>query len=395
MSRGRTYLDWNATAPLRPEAREAMLAALDLVGNPSSVHAEGRKARALIEDAREAIARRLRVRPGDVFFTSGATEGAAWVLTPNTARRGNRTAIAALLVGATEHACVLQGHRFPAERVETLGVDAEGTIDLARAGGPPCRLTGRHGEAGIMVAVQAANNETGVLQPTRDIAELTRAAGAVLVCDAVQLAGRAACDADAIGADVLILSSHKLGGPKGVGAVVLVGDRVQPEPLIRGGGQERRQRSGTENVAGIAGFAAAFEAAMAETDAFAAEAARLQQRLEAGLRAIRPDTVVFGEGARAPAQHQLLCRPRHVGRDGADRARPRRRRRQLGLGLLLGQGGAEPRARRHGCRCRARQRRDPRQHGTRHHRGRYRRIPVRLDEDQQPPRDAQGRVRRS
>ena len=110
-----------------------------------------------------------------------------------------------------------------------------------------------------MVAVQAANNETGVLQPTRRIAELAHAAGAVFVCDAVQLAGRAPCDAEAIGADVLILSSHKLGGPKGVGAVVLVGERVQPEPLIRGGGQERRQRSGTENVAGIAGFAAAFD----------------------------------------------------------------------------------------------------------------------------------------
>jgi len=298
MSRGRTYLDWNATAPLRPEAREAMVAALDLVGNPSSVHAEGRAARALIEDAREAIARRLRVRPADVFFTSGATEGAAWVLTPNTARRGNKTAIAALLVGATEHACVLQGHRFPAERIETLGVDASGTIDLGVLEARLADLTGRHGEAGIMVAVQAANNETGVLQPTRDIAGFTRAAGVVLVCDAVQLAGRAPCDADAIGADVLILSSHKLGGPKGVGAVVMVGDRVQPEPLIRGGGQERRQRSGTENVAGIAGFAAAFEAAMAETDAFAGRADELQQRLEAGLRAIRPDTVVFGEGVR-------------------------------------------------------------------------------------------------
>jgi cysteine desulfurase len=298
MSRGRTYLDWNATEPLRPEAREAMLAALDVVGNPSSVHAEGRAAHALIEDAREAIARCLRVRPADVFFTSGATEGAAWVLTPNTARRGNRTAMAALLVGATEHACVLQGHRFPVERIETLGVDAEGTIDLGALETRLADLAGRHGEAGIMVAVQAANNETGVLQPTRDIAELTRAAGVVLVCDAVQLAGRAPCDADAIGADVLILSSHKLGGPKGVGAVVLVGDRVQPEPLIRGGGQERRQRSGTENVAGIAGFAAAFEAAMADTDAFARHAAHLRQRLEAGLRAIRSDTVVFGEGTR-------------------------------------------------------------------------------------------------
>jgi cysteine desulfurase len=303
MNRGRTYLDWNATAPLRPEARAAMLAALDLVGNPSSVHAEGRAARSLIEDAREAIARRLRVRPADVFFTSGATEGAAWVLTPNTARHGRRTAAAALLVGATEHACVLQGHRFPAERVETLSVDADGVVDLGALETRLSDLASRHGEVGVMVAVQAANNETGVLQPIGDIAGRTRAAGMALVCDAVQLAGRAPCDA--IGADVLILSSHKLGGPKGVGAVVLAGDRVQPEPLIRGGGQERRQRSGTENVAGIAGFAAAFEAAAGETETFAVEAARLQQRLEAGLQAIRADTVIFGE--RAPRLPNTSC----------------------------------------------------------------------------------------
>jgi cysteine desulfurase len=305
MSRERTYLDWNATAPLRPEARAAVLGALDLVGNPSSVHAEGRAARALIEDAREAIAGRLRVRPADVFFTSGATEGAAWVLTPSTAGRGNRTAVAALLVGATEHACVLHGHRFPAERVETLTVDTDGMVDLVALEARLAELAGRHGEAGVMVAVQAANNETGVLQPVRDIAERTRAAGMALVCDAVQLAGRAPCDVGAIRADVLILSSHKLGGPKGVGAVVLAGDRVQPEPLIRGGGQERRQRSGTENVAGIAGFAAAFEAAVAETETFAREATRHQQQLEAGLRAIRPDTVIFGE--RAPRLPNTSC----------------------------------------------------------------------------------------
>jgi cysteine desulfurase len=292
MSRGRTYLDWNATAPLRPEAREAMLAALDLAGNPSSVHGEGRKARAVIEDAREAIARGLRVRPADVFFASGATEGAAWVLTPHTRRRDGKSPLLTLLAGATEHACVLQGHRFPADRVETLGVDADGVVDVAVL---ESRLAG--GET-VMVAIQAANNETGVLQPTRRIAEAAHAAGAVFVCDAVQLAGRAPCDAEAIGADVLILSSHKLGGPKGVGAVVLVGERVQPEPLIRGGGQERRQRSGTENVAGIAGFAAAFAAATAQAQDFASRAARLQQRLEAGLRDIRHDTAVFGERAQ-------------------------------------------------------------------------------------------------
>jgi cysteine desulfurase len=293
MSRSRTYLDWNATAPLRPEAREAMLAALDLVGNPSSVHGEGRKARAVVEDAREVIARGLCVRPADVFFTSGATEGAAWTLTPHTRRLDRKAPLTTLLAGASEHACVLQGHRFPADCVETLDVDADGIIDVAALESRLANI----GEA-AMVAVQAANNETGVLQPTTRIAELAHAAGAVFVCDAVQLAGRVPCEAELIGADVLILSSHKLGGPKGVGAVVLVGERVQPEPLIRGGGQERRQRSGTENVAGIAGFAAAFEAATAQTQDFASRAARLQQRLEAGLRAIRSDTVVFGEGTR-------------------------------------------------------------------------------------------------
>ena len=200
MIRSRTYLDWNATAPLRPEAREAMLAALDLVGNPSSVHGEGRRARAVVEDAREAIARGLGVRPANIFFISSATEGAAWTLTPNVRRRDSKLPLVTLLAGATEHACVLQGHRFPADRVETLDVDADGAVDVAALE----TTLARHGEAGVMVAVQAANNETGVLQPTRRIAELVHAAGAVFVCDAVQLAGRGPCDAEAIGADVLI-----------------------------------------------------------------------------------------------------------------------------------------------------------------------------------------------
>jgi cysteine desulfurase len=297
MNTGRTYLDWNATAPLRPEARGAVLAALDVTGNPSSVHAEGRKARAIVEDAREAIARGLRVRPADVFFTSGATEGAAWVLAPAAPRHGSKASQSVLLASATEHVCVLQGHRFALENFETIAVDAHGAIDATSLASQLADLINRRDVAAVTVAVQAANNETGALQPIRRIAELVHSAGAALVCDAVQLAGRMPCDAEAIGADALILSSHKVGGPKGVGAVVLVGDRVRPEPLIRGGGQERRQRAGTENVAGIAGFAAAFEAAAAETAEFAAHAKSLQQRLETGLRIARPDTVVFDEAA--------------------------------------------------------------------------------------------------
>jgi cysteine desulfurase len=233
-----------------------------------------------------------------VVFTSGATEAAAGVLTPNTSCGSGKAGLAVLLASATEHVCVLQGHRFPAERVERLPVDASGVVDLAALQARLAALAETHGAGGAMVAVQAANNETGVLQPTQRIAALTRAAGAVFVCDAVQLAGRVPCDAQSIGADVLLLSSHKLGGPKGVGAAVFVGDRVQPEPLILGGGQERRQRSGTENVAGIAGFAAAFEAATAEAAAFAGHARKLRVQLEAGLRAIRADTVVFGEAAQ-------------------------------------------------------------------------------------------------
>lgn len=288
MYRARTYLDWNATAPLRAEARAAMVSALDLVGNPSSVHAEGRKARAVVEDAREQIASVLGVRAGDVYFTSGATEGAAWALTPHAVRGAGP--LAKLLVSATEHACVLQGHRFAAERVQQIGVDKDGRLDLVAL---QARLTG----GGAMIAVQAANNETGVLQPTARIAEIARETGSVFVADIVQLAGRASCDAREIGADVILLSGHKIGGPKGVGALVIANNRVQPEPLIRGGGQEKRQRSGTENVAAIAGFGAAFAAAAAEAKDFALRAAGLQRRLEAGLRAIRPDTIIFGDVA--------------------------------------------------------------------------------------------------
>jgi cysteine desulfurase len=309
MSRERTYLDWNATAPLRPEARAAVLGALDLVGNPSSVHAEGRAARALIEDAREAIAGRLRVRPADVFFTSGATEGAAWVLTPRTAGRGNRTAVAALLVGATEHACVLHGHRFPAERVETLTVDTDGMVDLVALEARLAELAGRHGEAGVMVAVQAANNETGVLQPLAPIAGLLAAAQAIWVCDAVQAAGRIVLDVGAIGRGALFLSGHKLGGPKGVGAVVFTSDDLAPEPLLRGGGQERRQRSGTENIAAIAGLAAALAAAMAEQDEVAALSRHLQRRFQAGLRSLSSEAVIFGDAVPRLANTTCFALP--------------------------------------------------------------------------------------
>jgi cysteine desulfurase len=294
MSGPRTYLDWNATAPLRAEARSAMLAALDCVGNASSPHAEGRRAGALMERAREQIADCLGADPRRVIFTSGATEAANWLLTPNGAGAAGKAGFALLLLGATEHACVLEGHRFTVERAERIPVDGDGAVDLTWLERRLAEAVAQHGPGRTLVAVQAANNETGVLQPLAPVADVLARAQASWVCDAVQAVGRTALDVSAIGRGALFLSGHKLGGPKGVGAVVFASDDLSPEPLLRGGGQERRQRSGTENVAAIAGLAAALAAAVAERDEVAALSQRLQRRFEAGLRSLSSEVVIFG-----------------------------------------------------------------------------------------------------
>lgn len=265
------YLDCNATMPLRPAAAEAVVQALAVVGNPSSVHAFGRRARALVEDAREAVAALAGARPADVVFTSGGTEALALALR-GLAGDGPR------LVSAVEHACVLaeagDGPRLP--------VDTDGVVDLAALE----RLLAEARPA--VVAVQAANNETGVLQPLAEVHRLTRAAGVPLVVDAVQAAGKV--DLTALPGEALALSAHKLGGPQGVGALVLPGGRVLP-PLIRGGGQERGLRGGTQNTPGIAGFGAAARLA-AELDGAATRA--LRDRLEAEIRALAPSAEIFG-----------------------------------------------------------------------------------------------------
>jgi len=305
MSRMRTYLDWNATAPLRAQARSAMLAALDVSGNASSPHAEGRRARALIERARERVAACLGADPRHVYFTSGATEAANWLLTPNAVRAASRNPFAVLLTGATEHAAVLQGHRFPADRVERIPVDADGRIELSWLERRLVELVARHGAGSILVALQAANNETGVLQPLPPVVAHLAAAGGSLICDAVQAVARVPFAISAIGHGAMFFSGHKLGGPKGVGAVVFASDGLVPEPLLRGGGQERRQRSGTENIAAIAGLAAALAAAISEQDEVAARSRRLQARFEAGLRRLRSDVVIFG--AAAPRLANTTC----------------------------------------------------------------------------------------
>jgi cysteine desulfurase len=258
MSAQRTYLDWNATAPLRPEARTAMLAAFDCVGNASSPHAEGRRARALVEGAREQIADCLKADARCVYFTSGATEAANWLLTPMIANAARKPPLELLLMGATEHAAVREGHRFANAKVECIPVDHDGRLELAWLAARLETALTRHGPGAALLAVQAANNETGVLQPLASIAALVAAAGAVWVCDAVQAVGRIELAAGTLGNGALLLSGHKLGGPKGVGAVVFANHELYCEPLLRGGGQERRQRSGTENIAAIAGLVVAF-----------------------------------------------------------------------------------------------------------------------------------------
>ena len=259
-------------------------------GNPSSVHAEGRRARALVEDARRRVASLVGSSPERVVFTSGATEAAHLALSADILADGRR-GFDRLLVGATEHAAVLQGHRF-GEAVETVPVLPTGVLDLAALSYALAR-GGR-----CIVAVQAANNETGVLQPIDEIAERTWKHAGVVICDAVQAAGRVACDA--ILADVLLLSAHKLGGLAGAGAVVMRSDRVAlGAAVLRGGGQERGFRAGTENVAAIVAFGAAAEAAASLAEA--SHMATLRDRFEADLLRIAPEAEVFArEAPRLP-----------------------------------------------------------------------------------------------
>jgi len=294
MGAERSYLDHNATAPIRPEAAEAMARALALPGNASSVHAEGRAARGAVERARDEVAALAGAEPKNVILTSGGTEAANTVLSPSLRRGSDKAEAWLLLVGAAEHACVLDGHRFRADRVERIPVDGRGIVEL----GWLAERLDRAGEGRALVSIQAANNETGVIQPVSEAAALVHERGGLLHSDAVQAAGKIPCDIKSLGADVITLSAHKLGGPKGIGAIVLASDRIEiGDRLIRGGGQERGYRAGTENVAGIVGLGVAAALAAAETGDYAASTARLRDNAEARLRQIAPDAVIFGAGA--------------------------------------------------------------------------------------------------
>ncbi|HEV7600935.1 MAG TPA: cysteine desulfurase family protein [Bradyrhizobium sp.] len=301
MAPDRVYLDWNATTPLRPEARAAMAAAWDLSGNPSSVHAEGRASRRLVEDARAVVAEAVGANVRNVVFTSGGTEANSLALTPGL-RRNSGLRINRLVVTAIEHASVLTGGRFPREAIETLGVGKSGVVDLSHlreilAGGPPA-----------LVSVMAANNETGALQPVAEAADIVHARGGLLHVDAVQTLGKIPLDLKGMKADLISISAHKIGGPKGIGAVVLAEGVNGLEASIRGGGQEQGRRAGTENVPGIMGFGAAVKAAMASLDDDMSRVENLRNRLETGLRQTR-GVFVFSENTPRLPNTTLFTAP--------------------------------------------------------------------------------------
>jgi cysteine desulfurase len=287
----RAYLDYNATAPLLPAAREAMLSAFDACGNPSSVHAEGRAAKRIVEEARRAVAALVNARAEHVFFTSGATEAASTLLTPDWRMGRSALRMSRLVVSAADHPCVLNGGRFPSDARTVVGVDANGILDMAAL----AQVLTTHDRASglVLVAVHAANNETGVIQPIAEIARLVKVHGGILVVDAVQAAGRVPVDISNSYGDFLILSSHKIGGPKGVGAIVGVSDLMMPAPLVSGGGQEKSHRAGTENVPGIAGFGAAARLALAGlADVSSLRASR--DELEKIIIDLSPDITIYG-----------------------------------------------------------------------------------------------------
>jgi len=297
------YADYNATAPMRPEAREAILAALDLgAANPSSVHKAGRAARAVVERARAQIGGAIGSRAEDILFTSGGTESLALAI------QGAVRALdgeATLIVSAIEHEAATKAAGFAGVPVETAYVLASGQVDLddlkARLGAWDKALKGTP-----ILVLMLANNETGILQPVAEAAAIVRGAGGLTVCDAVQGLGKVQVNAALLGADFIALSAHKIGGPQGVGAVWHRAG-APLKALLHGGGQERGLRSGTENVAGIAGFGAAAEAAVRDLPKYAG-LTKHRNAMEARLKAEGGVTVI-GEGSPRLAGTSNFARP--------------------------------------------------------------------------------------
>ena len=275
------YLDHNATTTTRPETIDAVVSVLNQVGNPSSVHGPGRAARKIMEQARSNVAALLNASPSDVIFTSGGTEANNLALTGTGRMR--------CLVSAIEHPSVLNGGG------EFIPVDKNGVVDLERL---DQQLMAR--DVPALVSVMLANNETGVIQPVADVVAIAHRHKALVHCDAIQAAGKIPVDIQALGVDMMSVSAHKIGGPAGVGALVIPGldgtSSVDLAGQLFGGGQERGFRVGTENLCGIAGFGAAAAAAGAALEDFASLAV-LRDAIEQGIRGLEPGATIIGDAS--------------------------------------------------------------------------------------------------
>ncbi|WP_455474809.1 cysteine desulfurase family protein [Bartonella sp. B30(2025)] len=292
----RRYFDNNATTPIKKMARIALLESLEIFGNPSSVHSEGRAAKILLQKARRQVANKLNTHPDNVVFTSGASEAAMTLLTPFYNMGNSIVHFSHLYIGATEHPCIAEGGRFSKELISTIAVDQDGLIQQDQL---TALLAAHDRTKGLpLIAIQAANNETGVIQRIEEISVIVRNAGGVLIVDLTQYIDKNYTDNNSIdinqmGGDFFILSAHKIGGPKGVGAFISCGGLLTPFPLIVGGGQEKGLRSGTEALPLIAAFGAAI------TNCFTKEEIKqliyLRDKLEDGLQKISDNVTIFGQ----------------------------------------------------------------------------------------------------
>lgn len=286
-------MDYNATAPLLPSAKDAMIQAMDESGNPSSVHREGQMARRMINRAREHVANLCDADPAHVTFISGATEAACHLLTPNYKMGRSAINISKLYISAVEHPCVLAGGRFNASDVVIVAADGNGRLDLDDL---EQKLGAHDDEQGLpMLALQGANNETGVLHPVEKALEIAKSHKAITVLDAVQAAGKIEFSMRTLGADFAFISAHKIGGPKGVGAIISQGEILMPEPLVSGGGHEKGHRGGTENLIGIIGFGASCLFAKENLSKFL-QLSKIRDETEERISNIAPDIMIYGKG---------------------------------------------------------------------------------------------------
>lgn len=298
----RIYLDHNAGSPLRPQVKHAVIEALDMAANGSSIYQEGRKAKGLIERSRQAIAEMVGAAPSGVTFTGGGSEANSTILQPIIIEKGKPRRLDRLLVSATEHDSVFKGGSFAPEQIEIIPVDGDGIVDLSWLSARLVKAQS-DGEC-VLVAVMLANNETGVRQPVEEIGSLVADSGSYFLCDAIQGPGKLAVDINKIGAHFLTLSAHKMGGPQGVGAIVRRTEAYAFHPLIRGGGQESYGRAGTENTVAIHGFGVAAQIVAQDTST-AERMETLRDAMEQGLNG----AIVLGATAARLPNTSCICVP--------------------------------------------------------------------------------------